>query len=107
MKSPSSPMSRPQVVDVLPDAGPPGRRLAPRRRILPLSVPQHEPVGSSARLRGLPRATVDFSPDGKRIVSGNMDETVKLWDATGGPGMSDRDDDRNAGYSKNSRKAAT
>ena len=44
---------------------------------------------------------------GKRIVSGSGDHTLKLWDATGCPGMSDRDDDRNAGYSKNSRKAAT
>jgi len=27
---------------------------------------------------------VSFSPDGKRIVSGNHDKTVKVWDAATG-----------------------
>jgi WD40 repeat protein len=28
--------------------------------------------------------SVAFSPDGKRIVSGSLDQTLKVWDATSG-----------------------
>jgi hypothetical protein len=37
-------------------------------------------------LRGhsLPATAVAFSPDGKRIVTGSADQTVKLWDAETG-----------------------
>ena len=30
-----------------------------------------------------PIYSVAFSPDGTRIVSGSLDETVRIWDATG------------------------
>jgi WD40 repeat protein len=29
-------------------------------------------------------SSVAFSPDGKRIVSGSWDQTLKVWDATRG-----------------------
>ena len=40
----------------------------------------------NAILEGHTRAvkTVSFSPDGKRIVSGSGDETIRIWDATTG-----------------------
>ena len=28
-----------------------------------------------------------YSPDGKRIVTGSCDKTVKVWDAADGPGV--------------------
>ena len=33
--------------------------------------------------------SVVFSPDGRRIVSGSQDSTLKVWDAETGPGNAD------------------
>ncbi|KAG2078465.1 hypothetical protein BDR04DRAFT_963546, partial [Suillus decipiens] len=40
-----------------------------------------QPVGEPLRGHTNSVASVSFSPDGNRIVSGSEDETVRLWDA--------------------------
>ncbi len=53
----------------------------------PLTILGRYQVRETLLLKGHTSAvmSVAFSPDGKRIVSGSQDNTVKVWDATPSP----------------------
>ena len=48
-----------------------------------VEVKKHAPASSACTLRGHEREvlSVAFSPDGRRIVSGSWEMTLKVWDA--------------------------
>jgi RNA polymerase sigma factor (sigma-70 family) len=66
---------------------PDGRFLAtggyPHRNVFLLEVATGEPIGQFAADAGA--HSLAFSPDGRRLLVGNSDSTVLLWDAARGP----------------------
>ena len=56
---------------------------SPEQKAWKKSVEGQEPLTLKGRSSGSV-SSVSFSPDGKRIVSGSFDKTLKVWDAQTG-----------------------
>ena len=72
-------------------ANPPSVHHRPRNRgkRVKIEIPHHEIITFQGHTDDI--TSVDFSPDGKFVLSGSDDNTIKLWDITSGKEVSNEE----------------